>query len=67
MVEYEVSINDDNKKVITLSTEKAPYPSLADLLQVVAKEFKGVRKKDLLFSSDTFAILLGNDDLPEEE
>lgn len=63
---YEVQMTK-GKKYIVFSTRKAPYPSLADLLSAVAEEFKGVRKRDLLFSTDDESLYLGNDDLPEEK
>jgi len=57
----------DGKKWIILSTEENPYPSFADLLQIVAEEFKGVRKRDLLFSTDSENMYLGKDDFLEEK
>ena len=60
-------VKKDGKKFIIFSTRKNPYPSLADLLQAVAEEFKGVKKRDLLFSTDNENMYLGNDDLPEKK
>ena len=55
------------KKYIVISVRGIPYPSLADMLQIVGKEFRGVPRRDLTFSTDNDNLYLGNDKLPEEE
>ncbi len=63
---YEVVKCKDGKKYLLFPTLKR-YLTHEELEKAIAKEFPGVRRSALIYSTENEYLYVGNDDLPEEE